>query len=52
VDIDLHHGNGTEDIVAGDDRISLWNIATSRREDFFADLETALKTAHDYDIVG
>ena len=52
VDIDLHYGNGTEDIVRGDDRISLRNIDTFRREDFFVDLEGALKTAHDYDIVG
>ena len=52
VDIDLHYGNGTEDIVRGDDRISFRNINTSHREDFFADLEAALKTAHDYDMVG
>jgi len=52
VDIDLHYGNGTEDIVRGDDRISFWNIDTVGREEFFADLEAALKTAHDYDIVG
>ena len=52
VDIDLHYGNGTEDIVRGDDRISFWNIETFRREDFFTDLEAALKTAPDYDIVG
>jgi acetoin utilization deacetylase AcuC-like enzyme len=52
VDIDLHYGNGTEDIVRGDDRISLCNIDTSEREGFFADLEAALKTAHDYDIAG
>lgn len=52
VDIDLHYGNGTEDVVRGDNRIFFWNIETSRRDDFFADLQTALKTAPDYDIVG
>ena len=38
--------------MRGDDRISFWNIDTVGREEFFADLEAALKTAHDYDIVG
>jgi acetoin utilization deacetylase AcuC-like enzyme len=52
VDIDLHYGNGTEDIVRDDARISFWNIDTSHREGFFADLEAALKTAPDYDMVG
>ena len=52
VDIDLHYGNGTEDIVRGDDRISFRNIDTSTREDFFADLEASLKGARDYDMVG
>ncbi len=52
VDIDLHYGNGTEDIVKGDDRISFRNIGASKREKFFADLEAALRTARDYDIVG
>ncbi len=52
VDIDLHYGNGTEDIVTGDDRIFFWNIETSNREEFFADLEAALKAAPGYDIVG
>jgi acetoin utilization deacetylase AcuC-like enzyme len=52
VDIDLHYGNGTEDIVKGDDRISFWNIGATRREKFFADLEASLETARDYDIVG
>ena len=52
VDIDLHYGNGTEDIVRGDDRISFRNIDTLSREAFFADLEAALEAACDYDIVG
>ncbi len=52
VDIDLHYGNGTEDIVKGDNRISFRNIAASKREEFFAALEAALENARDYDIVG
>lgn len=52
VDIDLHYGNGTEDIVRGDSRIFFWNIETFRREEFFADLQAALKTAPNYDMVG
>jgi len=52
VDIDLHYGNGTEDIMREDNRIFFWNVETSRRDDFFTDLEAALKTASDYDIVG
>jgi acetoin utilization deacetylase AcuC-like enzyme len=52
VDIDLHYGNGTEDIVRDDNRISFWNIGTLQKDEFFADLEAALKNASDYDIVG
>ncbi len=52
VDIDLHYGNGTEDIVNEDNRISFRNIDSNRREDFIADLEEALKDAGNFDIVG
>jgi acetoin utilization deacetylase AcuC-like enzyme len=52
VDIDLHYGNGTQDIVKGDDRISFRNIDSHRREDFFQEFEEALKDASAFDIVG
>jgi acetoin utilization deacetylase AcuC-like enzyme len=52
VDIDLHYGNGTEDIVNDDSHIAFRNIDTSRREDFLTDLEGALKDAGNFDIVG
>jgi len=52
VDIDLHYGNGTYDIVKEDKRISLWNIDASTRDDFFKQLATALKDASSFDIVG
>ncbi len=52
IDIDLHYGNGTEDIARGDKRISFWNIDAATREEFFDDLEKALKIAPGFDIVG
>ena len=52
IDIDLHYGNGTEDIVSGDKRISFWNIDAATREEFFRDLEGAVRTAPGFDIVG
>lgn len=52
VDIDLHYGNGTEDIVNEDSRIAFRNIDSNRREDLLADLEEALKDAGNFDIVG
>ncbi len=52
IDIDLHYGNGTEDIVSGDKRIKFWNIEASTRDEFFKDLEGALRIAPSFDIVG
>ena len=52
IDIDLHYGNGTEDIVHGDKRISFWNIDAATRDEFFRDLERAVRTATDFDMVG
>ena len=52
IDIDLHYGNGTEDIVRGDKRISFWNIDAATRDEFFRDLERAVRTAPGFDIVG
>ena len=52
IDIDLHYGNGTEDIMNDDRRISFRNIHAFHREEFLADLATAIKDAPSYDIVG
>ncbi|MBP1745544.1 MAG: deacetylase, histone deacetylase/acetoin utilization protein [Deltaproteobacteria bacterium] len=52
VDIDLHYGNGTEDIVKEDPRISFKNIQAFHREEFLANVELALRDASSYDIVG
>ncbi len=52
VDIDLHYGNGTQDIVKEDDRITFRNIDSHTREEFFLELERALKDASVFDIVG
>jgi acetoin utilization deacetylase AcuC-like enzyme len=52
VDIDLHYGNGTEDIVKEDGRISFRNIHAFHREEFLADLGTALRDAPSFDIIG
>jgi acetoin utilization deacetylase AcuC-like enzyme len=52
VDIDLHYGNGTEDIVREDTRISFRNIHAFQKEEFLADLEAALRDAPSFDIVG
>ena len=52
IDIDLHYGNGTYDIVKDDGRIAFRNISASTRAEFFDELEDALKDASSFDIVG
>jgi acetoin utilization deacetylase AcuC-like enzyme len=52
VDIDLHYGNGTFDIVKDDSRIAFRNIDASSRAEFFDALEEALKDAATFDVVG
>jgi acetoin utilization deacetylase AcuC-like enzyme len=52
VDIDLHYGNGTYDIVRSDPRITFRNIDARSRETFFRDLDEALSDASTYDILG
>jgi acetoin utilization deacetylase AcuC-like enzyme len=51
VDIDLHYGNGTQDIVREDDNITFANIDSSSREDFFHDIEAAIKNAPSFDML-
>lgn len=52
VDIDLHYGNGTFDIVKGDDDVTFKNISAVTRDAFYHQLEEALSGAADFDIVG
>jgi acetoin utilization deacetylase AcuC-like enzyme len=52
VDIDLHYGNGTFDIVKDDDRITFRNILATSREQFFKIFGDALKDAASFDLVG
>jgi len=52
IDIDLHYGNGTEDIINEDRRISFRNIHSFHREEFLADLTSAVQDASSFDIVG
>lgn len=51
IDIDLHYGNGTYDIVRGDSNITFVNIDSASREDFFNDIGAALKDASSFDIL-
>jgi len=52
VDIDLHYGNGTYDIVRSEPRITFRNIDAHSRESFFTYLNEALSDAASYDILG
>lgn len=51
VDIDLHYGNGTDDIVRGDSDIAFANIDAASREDFFNDIEAAMENASSFDML-
>jgi acetoin utilization deacetylase AcuC-like enzyme len=51
IDIDLHYGNGTYDILRDEARVSFKNIEGATREDFFAEFEAAASEARQYDVV-
>jgi len=52
VDIDLHYGNGTYDIVKGDKSIVFKNIDAYSQKDFFQQLRDAIESANNFDIIG
>lgn len=52
IDIDLHYGNGTYDIVKGDERIMFKNIDAYPRGNFMKDVKDALEYADSFDILG
>jgi acetoin utilization deacetylase AcuC-like enzyme len=51
IDIDLHYGNGTYDILRDEARVSFKNIEGATREDFFGEFEAAAGEAPQYDVV-
>ncbi len=51
IDIDLHYGNGTYDILGDEARVSFRNVEGATREDFFGEFEAAAGEAHQYDVV-
>ncbi len=51
VDIDLHYGNGTYDIVGGDQRIGFRNIDAYSRAEFLRYFDDALEDAGTFDLV-
>lgn len=51
VDIDLHYGNGTEDIFANRGDIIFLNMECQERKAYLMELEQRLQEAKDYDIV-
>lgn len=52
IDIDLHYGNGTEDIVKDNPQIMFRNIHAFQREEFLKKVESAISDATSYDIIG
>jgi acetoin utilization deacetylase AcuC-like enzyme len=51
VDIDLHYGNGTHDIVRDDGRINFQNLSAFTREEFFGYFDTIMQDASGFDLV-
>jgi acetoin utilization deacetylase AcuC-like enzyme len=51
VDIDLHYGNGTDDIFRDERRVDFRNISAFNREEFFAEFERSLQDADRFDIL-
>jgi acetoin utilization deacetylase AcuC-like enzyme len=52
VDIDLHYGNGTDDILSGRGDIVFLNMVCQGRQDYLSQLQESLALSKGYDIVG
>jgi acetoin utilization deacetylase AcuC-like enzyme len=52
VDIDLHYGNGTDDIVSGRSDIVFLNMVCQERQGYLSQLEERLALSKGYDVVG
>jgi acetoin utilization deacetylase AcuC-like enzyme len=51
IDIDLHYGNGTDDILRNEPRVAFRNIEGATRDAFFREFEAAAGEAQRYDVV-
>jgi len=52
VDIDLHYGNGTYDILGSNENIIFLNMVSQERQSYLAELRESLEKAKNYDIIG
>ncbi|MBE9470310.1 MAG: histone deacetylase family protein [Chloroflexi bacterium] len=52
VDIDLHYGNGTHDILGGREDVIFLNMECRQPQEYLAQLEESLATSKNYDIIG
>ena len=52
VDIDLHYGNGTYDILGGKEDIIFLNMECQERQKYLSQLKESLEKAKGYDLIG
>ena len=52
VDIDLHYGNGTYDILGNNENVIFMNMLCQERQKYLAELKERLGKAKEYDIIG
>jgi len=52
VDIDLHYGNGTYDVLGSNENVIFLNMVCQERQKYLAELKERLKKAKNYDIIG
>jgi len=52
VDIDLHYGNGTYDILGSNENVIFVNMVCQERQKYLAELKERLGKAKEYDIIG
>jgi acetoin utilization deacetylase AcuC-like enzyme len=52
LDIDLHFGDGTHNFFSAVPAVQVFNIESSRRDEFLSDVQEALEVNRDFDIVG
>lgn len=52
VDIDLHYGNGTYDILGSNENVIFVNMVCQERQKYLAELKEHLGKAKEYDIIG
>ena len=52
VDIDLHYGNGTYDILGNNENVIFLNMVCQERQKYLTELKESLKRVKGYDIIG